>query len=103
MFKQLGISSLELLLSLTIISSMSAYTLTMSEEVEKGIQVYQHETNVKEMLKKIKGIKPENAQVEPLASEDLTQQTLEQPLEAVFEQVNEVVEQAEEAQAYSHS
>ncbi len=103
MFKQLGISSLELLLSLTIISSMSAYTLTMSEEVEKGIQVYQHETNVKEMLKKIKGIKPENAQAVPLASEDLTHQTLEQPLEAVFEQVNEAVEQAEEAQAYSHS
>lgn len=53
MFKQLGISSVELLLSLTIISSISAYTLSMTEEVEKSIQVYQQETNVKELLKKI--------------------------------------------------
>ncbi len=53
MLKQLGISSVELLLSLTIISSISAYTLSMTEEVEKSIQVYQQETNVKELLKKI--------------------------------------------------
>ena len=53
MLKQVGISTLELLLSLTIISSISAYTLTMSEEVEVGIKEYQQQTDVKEMRKKI--------------------------------------------------
>lgn len=53
MLKQVGISTLELLLSLTIISSISAYTLTMSEEVEVSIKEYQQQTDVKEMRKKI--------------------------------------------------
>ncbi|HOY70581.1 MAG TPA: hypothetical protein PL131_04450 [Methylotenera sp.] len=96
MFKQLGISSVELLLSLTIISSMSAYTLTMSEEVEKSIQVYQHETNVKEMLKKIKGLKSEKVNAATTASEDLAQENLAQPLETALEQMNESVEQTQE-------
>jgi hypothetical protein len=53
MLKQVGISTLELLLSLTIISSISAYTLTMSEEVEVNIKDYQQQINVKELRKKI--------------------------------------------------
>lgn len=53
MLKQVGISSLELLLSLTVISSISAYTLTMSEEVEVSIKEYQRQTDVRELRKKI--------------------------------------------------
>jgi hypothetical protein len=54
MFKQLGISSVELLISLSIASSVTAYTLTMAEEVEHAAKDYQQEVNVKEMLKKIR-------------------------------------------------
>jgi hypothetical protein len=54
MFKQIGISSIELLLSLTIISSVTAFTLNLSEEVEVGIEQYQEQTNVKDLLKKIR-------------------------------------------------
>ena len=53
MLKQVGISTLELLLSLTIISSISAYTLKMSEEVEVNIKEYQQQINLKELRKKI--------------------------------------------------
>jgi len=53
-FKQLGISSVELLISLSIASSITAYTLSMAEEVEKAAKEYQQQTNVKEMLKKIR-------------------------------------------------
>lgn len=97
MFKQLGITSVELLLSLTIISSVSAYTLTMSEEVEKSIQTYQHETNVKDMLKKIKTARSDKALVAPNAADDFSQEGLTQPQAAVFEPANEAAELAEES------
>ena len=97
MFKQLGITSVELLLSLTIISSVSAYTLTMSEEVEKSIQTYQHETNVKDMLKKIKTARSDKALVAPNAADDFSQEDLTQPQAAVFEPANEAAELAEES------
>lgn len=96
MFKQLGITSVELLLSLTIISSISAYTLTMSEEVEKSIQTYQHESNVKDMLKKIKTARSDKALVAPNAADDFSQEDLTQPQAAVFEPANEAAELAEE-------
>jgi type II secretory pathway pseudopilin PulG len=54
MFKQFGISSVELLISLSIVSSLTAFTLSLAEEVEKSAKEYQQETNVKEMLKKIR-------------------------------------------------
>ena len=54
MFKQRGISSVELLVCLSIASSMTAYTLTMAEEVEQAAKTYQQETNVKEMMRKIR-------------------------------------------------
>ena len=97
MFKQLGITSVELLLSLTIISSVSAYTLTMSEEVEKSIQTYQHESNVKDMLKKIKTARSDKALAAPNAADDFSQEDLTQPQAAVFEPANEAAELAEES------
>ena len=97
MFKQLGITSVELLLSLTIISSVSAYTLTMSEEVEKSIQTYQHETNVKDMLKKIKTARSDKALVAPNAVDDFSQEDLTQPQAAVFEPASEAAELTEES------
>jgi GTP cyclohydrolase II len=57
MFKQLGISSVELLISLSIVSSMTAFTLSLAEEVEISAKQYQEETNVKEMMKKIRSSK----------------------------------------------
>ncbi|MDO8961887.1 MAG: hypothetical protein Q8R74_03450 [Methylophilus sp.] len=57
MFKQLGISTVELLISLSIVSSMTAFTLSLAEEVEIGAKQYQEETNVKEMMKKIRSSK----------------------------------------------
>lgn len=54
MLKQLGISSVELLISLSIISSATAFTLTLAEEVETSAKEYQQEINVKELLKKIR-------------------------------------------------
>lgn len=53
MFKQLGISSLELLLSLTVISSISAYTLAMTEEVEVAAKEYQQQVDVNQLRKRI--------------------------------------------------
>jgi hypothetical protein len=53
MFKQIGISSIELLLSLTIVSSISAYTLTLSEEVESEVKNYQQTVDVKKFKAKI--------------------------------------------------
>jgi|APFre7841882724_1041349.scaffolds.fasta_scaffold13248_3 hypothetical protein len=53
MRKQKGISSLELLCTLTIISSITAYTLEMSEEVETAISQYQETTDVKKLRAKI--------------------------------------------------
>lgn len=53
MKKQFGISTLELLCSLTIMSSITAYTLAMSDEVETAITDYQKTTNVKNIKEKI--------------------------------------------------
>ncbi|MDX1914468.1 MAG: hypothetical protein SFU55_02690 [Methylophilus sp.] len=59
MFKQMGITSLELLLSLTIASSVTAFTLSMSEEVEVAIADYQQQTvDVKALREKIQSVKP---------------------------------------------
>lgn len=57
MFKQVGISSLELLLSLTVVSSVTAYTLNMSEEVEAEIKNYQQTIDVKKLKAKIQSAK----------------------------------------------
>lgn len=57
MFKQVGISSLELLLSLTVVSSVTAYTLNMSEEVEAEIKNYQQTVDVKKLKAKIQSAK----------------------------------------------
>lgn len=53
MSKQIGITSLELLLSLSIISSVTAYTLTLSEEVETAMSSYQQVTDIKKIKAKI--------------------------------------------------
>ena len=76
MFKQLGISSVELLLSLAVISSVSAYTLTLSDEVEKSINTYQHETNVRDMLKKVRSSSPKIENIAQVDNE-LTKLSLE--------------------------
>lgn len=103
MFKQSGISSVELLLCLTIISSVSAYTLTMSEEVEATIQTYQHETNVKEMLKKIKTSSPNTANAAPEESSELLQNVSEQVVDSNLEQLAEPIELTHEEEITSHS
>ncbi len=54
MFKQFGISSVELLVSLSIMSSATAFTLSLADEVEASAKEYQQETNAKELLKKIR-------------------------------------------------
>jgi Tfp pilus assembly major pilin PilA len=54
MFKQIGITSIELLLSLTIASSLTAFTLSMSEEVEEAVVDYQQQTiDVKALRERI--------------------------------------------------
>jgi type II secretory pathway component PulJ len=53
MRKQIGITTLELLLSLTIVSSVGAYTLSMSEEVETAITDYQQTMDLKKIREKI--------------------------------------------------
>lgn len=57
MFKQYGISSVELLVSISIMSSLAAYTVTMAEEVELSAKQYQEQNNVKDMMKKIRSSK----------------------------------------------
>lgn len=44
MRKYRGITSLELLLGLSIASSVTLYTLSMSEEVEQAVSEYQSQT-----------------------------------------------------------
>lgn len=59
MLKQFGITTLEMLLSLTIISSVSAFTVAMSEEVEEVAAQYQAETlDVKAMRARIQSARP---------------------------------------------
>lgn len=54
MFKQIGITSIELLLSLTIASSVTAFTISMSEEVEEAVVDYQQQTiDVKALRERI--------------------------------------------------
>lgn len=88
MSKQRGISSLELLLSLGIISSLSAYTLTLSEDVELSVKEYQVQTDIRELRKKIQSRKViptentprdsiETAEVESNEIEALEMQTAE--------------------------
>ncbi len=55
----MGVTSLELLLSLTILSSVTAFTLSMSEEVEVAIADYQQQTvDVQALREKIQSVKP---------------------------------------------
>jgi Tfp pilus assembly major pilin PilA len=57
MFKQRGITSLELLCSLTIISSVTAYTVNMADEVEVAIANYQKTTDLKQIKARIQTAK----------------------------------------------
>lgn len=57
MFKQRGITSLELLCSLTIISSVTAYTVNMADEVEVAIANYQETTDLKQIKARIQTAK----------------------------------------------
>ena len=53
--KQLGISTIELLITISISAGVVAYTLNMSSEVESAMVGYQQQTDVKEALKRIRG------------------------------------------------
>ena len=53
--KQLGISTIELLITISISAGVIAYTLNMSSEVESAMVEYQQQTNVQEALKRIRG------------------------------------------------
>lgn len=44
MVKQFGISTLEMLLSLSVVASVSAFTLEMAEEVEVAVLEHQEQT-----------------------------------------------------------
>jgi hypothetical protein len=55
MMKQLGISTIELLITISISAGVIAYTLNMSSEVESAMVEYQQQTNVQEALKRIRG------------------------------------------------
>jgi len=58
MIKQYGITTLELLLSITIASSATAFTLSMAEEVEVAVQEHQAETlDVKALRARIQSAK----------------------------------------------
>ncbi|MDO9204196.1 type II secretion system protein [Methylotenera sp.] len=57
MFKQRGITSLELLCSLTIISSVTAYTVNMADEVEIAIANYQQTTDLQQIKARIQTAK----------------------------------------------
>ncbi|MEQ1599746.1 MAG: hypothetical protein ABL880_10320 [Methylotenera sp.] len=57
MHKQIGITTLELLLSLTIVSSVTAYTINLSEEVQSEIKNYQQVIDVKKLKAKIQSAK----------------------------------------------
>lgn len=65
MFKQAGITTLELLLSLTIVSSVSAFTIAMSEEVEEALVQQQEERlDIKILREKLKHVaKVEKAEI----------------------------------------
>ncbi len=101
MLKQFGISSVELLLSLAVISSASAYTLTLSEEVEKSIQTYQHETNVKDMLKKIKTSNTSKLSMPTQIDQDAGLDP--SSVEAVLEPLEEAIELTEDTETTNHS
>ena len=55
MTKQLGITTIELLISISIIAGMAVGILQMGAEVETVAVEYQQQTDVKEALKRIRG------------------------------------------------
>lgn len=59
MFKQSGLTSLELLLSLAIASSVTAFTVSMAEKAEVAVAEYQAQTlDVKALRAKIQSATP---------------------------------------------
>lgn len=57
MFRQGGITVLELLIGLSITSGVSLYTMKMTEEVEEAVGVYQeHVQDVQALRKKLKAL-----------------------------------------------
>lgn len=72
--KQFGITTLELLLSLTLISSITAMTLEMAEQAEQSINEYQAQTDIRQALKKIHAPKIKNsAELNTNQNEELKQ------------------------------
>lgn len=60
----MGVTSLELLLSLTIASSVTAFTLSMAEEVEVAVTDYQQQTLDVKALKESIQTAPHKSNVE---------------------------------------
>jgi len=57
MFRQGGITVLELLIGLSITSGVSLYTMKMTEEVEEAVGVYQeHVQDVQALRNKLKAL-----------------------------------------------
>ena len=55
MTKQLGITTIELLISISIIAGFSVGTLQMGAEVDSLAVEYQQQSDVKQALKRIRG------------------------------------------------
>jgi Tfp pilus assembly protein PilW len=55
MMKQLGISTIELLITISISAGVIAGVLQMGDEVQTVALEYQQQTDVKEALKRIRG------------------------------------------------
>lgn len=67
MFKQKGITVLELLIGLGIMSGVSLYTMKMTEEVETAVKSYQDNVqNIQKIKQKIKNIQLDNVNTEDL-------------------------------------
>ncbi len=72
MLKQKGITVLELLIGLGIMSGVSLYTMKMTEEVEDAVSLYQEKAqNIQKIKEKLKNIQLDNVNAEDLLGSDV--------------------------------
>ena len=70
--KQKGITVLELLIGLGIMSGVSLYTMKMTEEVEGAVSLYQEKAqNIQKIKDKLKNIQLDNVNAEYLLEGDV--------------------------------
>lgn len=72
MLKQKGITVLELLIGLGIMSGVSLYTMKMTEEVEDAVSLYQEKAqNIQKIKERLKNIQLDNLNAEDLLEGDV--------------------------------